>query len=322
MPERETSQTVDDAAAEWAGRIDRGPLSIEDEAALETWLRDDVRRLGALARAQALFDSTDAARALGRDFEPAAFKPATPAKTSRRQLIRWGGGALAASVAAGAAGLTLSSYASRAYASQRGEIRLIPLDDGSAITLNTETRVRVRERRAQLLDGEALFEVAPGQRPFVVSVPSLSISTTTAAFVVRAIAGEPVSVLVREGAVSVDGRDGPVRVGPNQTFALASKRSAVQPVDPATLSRRLAWREGKIAFEGETMQAAAREFARYSDMRLIIDDPDLAREPISGLFAANDPVSFARSASRSFGARLTVEGRTVRLSRAMSPSQS
>jgi transmembrane sensor len=313
--ERETSRAVDDAAAVWAGRIDRGPLSTADDAALEAWLSGDPRRLGALARAQALYDGSDAARALGPEFDPAPFKTKPIARPSRRNLIGWGGGAIAAGLVAGVGALTVSSYASRAYASQRGEVRLIPLDDGSAITLNTDSKIRVRQRTVELLRGEALFEVAKGEQPFVVSADALSVVATTAAFVVKAIAGEPVSVVVREGQVSVTDRGKRTQLAANQQIALSAQHARVQTVAPAALSRQLAWREGKIAFEGETMAEAAREFARYSDMRLVIDDPALAQEPVSGLFAANDPVSFARSASQAFGVRLDIEGRTVRLSR-------
>jgi len=290
-------------------------LSTAEDAALEAWLSGDPRRLGALARAQALYDGSDAARALGPEFDPAAFQSKPPARPSRRNLIGWGGGAIAAGLVAGVGALGVSTYASRAYASQRGEVRLIPLDDGSAITLNTDSKVRVRRRTVELLRGEALFEVAKGEQPFVVSADALSVMATTAAFVVKAIAGAPVSVVVREGQVSVTDRGQRTQVAANQQIALSTQRPQVEAVAPAALSRQLAWREGKIAFEGETMAQAAREFARYSDTRLVIDDPALAQEPVSGLFAANDPVSFARSASQAFGVRLEIEGRTVRLSR-------
>lgn len=316
MAERETSRAVDDAAAAWAGRLDRGPLSTAEDAALEAWLSGDPRRLGALARAQALYDGSDAARALGPDFDPAPFKSQQPvARPSRRNLIGWGGGAIAAGLVAGVGALTVSSYASRAYASQRGEVRLIPLDDGSAITLNTDSKVRVRQRTVELLRGEALFEVAKGEQPFVVKAGALTVTATTAAFVVKAIMDAPIQVVVREGEVSIADHDDRKRLAANQQIALTAQTPKVETVAPAALLRQLAWREGKIAFEGETMAEAAREFARYSDTQLVIDDPALAQEPVSGLFAANDPVSFARSASQAFGVRLEIEGRTVRLSR-------
>uniref|UniRef100_UPI00345C3240 DUF4880 domain-containing protein n=1 Tax=uncultured Caulobacter sp. TaxID=158749 RepID=UPI00345C3240 len=44
---RESSADIDAAAAAWAGRVDRGPLSDQDQAALEAWAAQDPRRAGA-----------------------------------------------------------------------------------------------------------------------------------------------------------------------------------------------------------------------------------------------------------------------------------
>jgi len=46
---RETADDIDEAAASWAARADRG-LSPAERAELEAWLRGDVRRSGAYAR--------------------------------------------------------------------------------------------------------------------------------------------------------------------------------------------------------------------------------------------------------------------------------
>jgi transmembrane sensor len=63
MPERETSGAIDETAAGWAARLDRGDLSPEEQQALDRWTAGDPRRLGALARAMAVlasFDDVDA----------------------------------------------------------------------------------------------------------------------------------------------------------------------------------------------------------------------------------------------------------------------
>jgi transmembrane sensor len=86
-------------------------------------------------------------------------------------------------------------------------------------------------------------------------------------------------------------------------------------IAPEAVTRELAWREGKLAFEGETLKQAAETFARYSDTRIPIRDPDLAREPVTGLFAANDPVGFGRAIAHVFDARLAQDGDTIVLTR-------
>ena len=54
MTKVETSKEIDDVAALWAARLDRGALGELDQVLLNAWLDGDNRRLGALTRAQAL----------------------------------------------------------------------------------------------------------------------------------------------------------------------------------------------------------------------------------------------------------------------------
>ncbi len=74
MAERETSRDIDQAASEWTARLDRGPLTPEQDEAFQAWLQGDPRSKGALLRAQALSMRSESAQALGPDFDPAAFE--------------------------------------------------------------------------------------------------------------------------------------------------------------------------------------------------------------------------------------------------------
>jgi len=127
--------------------------------------------------------------------------------------------------------------------------------------------------------------------------------------------------LVREGVVEVfkpASDAAPVRVSAN-TMAEASsvqgEAIAARPLPPAQLQRQLAWQTGQIAFEGETLAQAAAEFARYSDTKIVIDDPALAREEITGLFKTTDPVGFAKKTAISLNLHASIGEGEVRLSR-------
>lgn len=207
---------------------------------------------------------------------------------------------------------------------------MVPLKDGSTVLLNTDSRIRVRYDKAQrvvtLLKGEAYFSAARDEaRPFVVEVNGRRLRTTQAGFRVRKLDQAPVDLLVNLGRVEVSpapliGAARIVAVTANTRLALSDPAHLTteqpRPVAPAAVTRDLAWREGKLAFEGETLGQAAEAFARYSDTRIQIRDPDLAREPVTGLFAANDPAGFSRAVARVFDARLRQDGDTVVLSRA------
>ncbi|WP_129778194.1 FecR family protein [Peristeroidobacter soli] len=326
MKSRETSQSVDIAASEWAAKIDNGPLTPQETAALKDWLEGDSRRPGALFRARAVSMYSESARALGPHYNPDDFTetPAAAPRLSRRTMLAWGGG-LAASLAV-TVGVGLSLSSSQAYATARGEMRLIPLGDGSTMLLNTATSVEVEfgsERRlVRVLEGETYFEVtADARRPFVVEVGGQQLGASASAFMVRRLEGGPVDVLVRSGNIELLKPGRATSLTANTHLAMTVRDDSVltsaeaAAVAPEVLSRQLAWREGKIALHGETLAFASQAFARYSDVHIQITDPALANESITGLFSANDPVGFSRSVARIFGANLSVQPDAIVLSR-------
>ncbi len=330
--ERETSSRIDDAAAAWAARVDRGPLTAAEQADFETWQASDRRCVGAYARAQAVLASMDRAQALGKGY---AFSHAqeTPAAatvaTSRGSRRSW---RVAAALAAGVAILAVwwpaAWWAEPAVATVKGELRQLPLPDGSSVTLNTstaiQTRFDARQRVVELVRGEALFDVAKDpQRPFQVQAGELTVKAIGTSFTVRRLPGQAVQVAVREGVVEIvhPSATRPLRAAHNQLVTLSAESGAArrvlvkQSVSAQQVARTLLWREGLVAFEGSTLAQAAAEFERYSDVRIIVVEPELAGQSITGLFAVNNPVGFARAAASAVGARVTEHGSELRISR-------
>lgn len=325
---RQTADEIDRQAADWIARVDRG-LSPDEERALDDWLHADPRRVGAYGRMRATAVYTQRARALSPDYEAARFRaaPVHPA-LSRRGLLVVGGGALAAGIAGVAAmGMGWTARA-RVYATRLGEVKVTALSDGSLVTLNTASRVRVdftsEQRTIWLLEGEAFFDVAKdAARPFLVRAGDTVVRAVGTSFTVRWLYPQPVQVLVREGIVDVTKSDAPktpgVRVAANMRVVSGAGQTATPlaalAVEPREIGRALAWRQGRIAFQGETLLQAAREFARYSDTRIVIDDPVLAAEQVSGLYQANDPVGFARAIALALDLRAEIREGEVRLHR-------
>jgi transmembrane sensor len=316
-----TAHQIDAEAANWAARIDRGPLAPGDEQDFQSWLGTDVRCVGAFARVRALALTTERARALGPDFDPAAFRP-TPF-LSRRTIVQTGG-AIAATLAIAATGSWAVLRNRGRFSTGKGETKVIALKDGSVVTLNTASEIQVRYseglRSVDLIRGEALFDVAKSKaRPFVVAAGDTSVRVVGTSFTVRHLDMAPVQVLVREGVVEVSGPEGgaaPVRITANN-MAVSDSGGAIsaESVPVAQLRRQLAWENGQIAFEGETLAQAVEEFSRYSDTRIVIDDPGLAKEEIAGLFKATDPVGFAHTIAISLNAHAEVGEGEVRLTR-------
>lgn len=316
---------IDAQAADWAARVDNGPLSAEEQSALDAWLAGDSRRLGAYAKARAVFAHVQRAKALGPDYDAAAFaaQPVNaPAMPNRRQL--WMGGAAAAAAVALTAGVGLQARG-QPFRTKRGEVRLVPLPDGSSMTLNTASRATIdfsaTERRVRLIAGEALFDVAKDTaRPFLVEASGMHVRAVGTSFVVRCLPDKPVEVLVREGVVEVKREAAavaaPVRLVAN-TRAVAAGDSALEAsaVTPAEVSRELVWREGLLAFEDMPLNEAVAEFARYSDTRILIEDSSVGRETVTGLYMANNPAGFAEAVADALDLQSEVTAREVRLYR-------
>ena len=317
-----TAHQIDAEAADWTARLDRGPLSPGQEAAFHAWLHQDVRCMGAFGRVRALALTTERARALGPDFDPAAFVPA--AAQSRRRVLQVGGAIAATALIGMAATWQVLRHRGR-FSTGKGETKVVALKDGSVVTLNTASEILVNYsdelRSVELVRGEALFDVAKNKaRPFVVGAGDTSVRVVGTSFTVRHFDAAPVQVLVREGIVEVFKPTAgvkPIRISAN-TLAVALPDNAdiaARPVPSAQLHRAMAWQEGQIAFEGETLAQAAAEFSRYSDTRIVIDDPVLAREEIAGLFKATDPVGFAQTIAISLNAHARIGEGEVRLTR-------
>jgi transmembrane sensor len=326
MVNRQTSQEIDERAAEWAARIDRGALTEGEEAALETWLAEDTRHVGAYAKARAVLLHTERARALGGAFFETASKAATSSQVPKRGAS-WFAGVAAAALTCVAVAATLMLHSSKdRFSTRLGETRVIPLDDGSVVTLNTASSVVVSftrgQRRIELVEGEALFDVAKDPaRPFLVAAGDTEVKAIGTSFTVQRLLGKPTEVLVREGLVEVKRPELPVV----PVVRVAANNRATAPVDAAiethavpaqVVARELAWRVGRIAFEGETLREAAAAFERYSNIRVVIADSRIADETIAGLFVSNDPVGFAKAVALSLGLHAEVSGGEVRLSRA------
>ena len=321
----EPAQSIDEAAAIWTARLDRG-LTTEEQAALEHWLAGDARRVGALARARAIWLHADRAGSLG----PAATQ-APPREPFWQQIDRrtamLGGCAVAASLIAG---VSIPRIIARGHrlSTATGEIRRVPLGEGSVVTLDTDSVVETAfspgRRDVRLLSGVAFFEVAHDPaRPFVVEARDLFVRAIGTAFSVHNIANLPVSVVVSEGKVALskvaeDTRTPPLQLTANTQAIVRSDvplnaEGMARPLTPDDLTRSLSWRDGMLAFEGDTLAHAAQRFHRYGGPAIVIDDATLARQPISGLFAASDPRGFARAIAVSLNARVEDDGRTVRL---------
>lgn len=317
-----SASEIDEEASDWAARVDARDLDVEHDPELQAWLKGDARRAGALLRAQAAISFLDRGRALAG---AAPLVQAVPVadRPSRRALIAGTGGAVAAALVGG---IGLWSARPQRLDTRLGEIRRVPLADGSLVAINTKTALEVamkpNSRRVVLKEGEAWFQVAKDpERPFVVAAGPVRVRAVGTAFSVRRgeEAGAGVDVMVTEGVVEawVEGDPAPRRrMSAGSRIILASAVSPTVAESPSEIERSLAWRNGEIALDGESLEQAARLFNRYNSRQIVIEDPALARERFVGLFQTNEPESFAAAVAATLGAVVKDDPEVIRISRA------
>lgn len=298
-----------------------------------------------LSRARAMFLHAERVRALGPSFDPDGYLAQLHADARkarhlsdevpeqielisertipRRALLVGGASTLAAGVLL-ALGLDRPASA-QTYSTRRGEIRLVPLGDGATMTLNTASTVIARmtgsKHDLELVEGEALFDVAQTVvRPLVVSIGTVLLRSIGTSFVIGQLADRSIQILIRWGAVEIEtsatAGGAPIRMTANNRVVIGESGSIrITPVSADEIERELTWREGMLSFEDVSLKDAARQFARYSGTRILFDPPAVGDETVTGLFAFNDPVGFARSVALSQGLRTEAGKESVTLSR-------
>jgi transmembrane sensor len=226
-----TSRQIETQAANWLARRDAPDWLPADEAVLNAWLAESTAHKVAFIRLETAWNASQKLKALGAGVSkgviPApglwrrsrflrlrgglAVEPARaatgPRTGSRRRRGRLGLYGLAASLLVGAvvASLWLFSPGGSAYRTAVGGLEAVPLRDGSKVTLNTDTDVRIElspsERRVDLRRGEAFFDVAhDATRPFVVRAGDKRVVAVGTKFSVRRD-GNEMWVVVTEGMV-------------------------------------------------------------------------------------------------------------------------
>lgn len=336
MPDRRTAHEIEDVAVDWAARAERG-LTSDERSKLDIWLEQDTRHLGAFVRAQAAWIHAERASALGRmpEAEPQNASPEQIIAPSlleeplRRRLTRrmlvGGGGALAASLAAA---WFLGFERDQSLESGVGEIRRIALAGGTMLTLDTDTRIDIvrssQDRQLELVRGKLFLDVPhTAGSPIVVKAGDLLLETIQGAFGLEALLGEPIAALVTRGQLTVsqqqsvfsDRTKRTISTGEQMAVARGGDLAAtrVKPLAAAERERLLAWRDGLLSFGGETLADAALAFARYNVTRIVVTDPQLARQRVTGLFKASDPRGFADAVAASFGGVVSIQGDIIRL---------
>jgi len=301
MSDQNLDAILEEASLHFA-RGQNAEISGEDRARITAWRLADPRHAVAYAQVEHAWERAEALRG----------QRAPRGARGRTLARRWG--AAAAVAAAMAAGLVFWLVpTTQTYRTEVGERRIVALPDGSRADMNTGTVLRVaygNVRRVTLDRGEAHFHVAKdAQRPFIVAAGDASVRAVGTAFLVRRD-GAAVLITVTEGIVALAVAEQGAKVNaPTQMLSagaaakIANGAISRAPLPAAALRQRLAWRDGAIELQGETLGEAAGEFNRYNERKLIVADAKVASLRVGGRFLANEPDKFVRALEAGFPVR-------------------
>lgn len=315
------------SAAAWRVRLTEAGL--ESSEAFEAWLAEDAANEAAWRQVAAPWDllgqhaATPGVMQARRDAlarAGAQGRMATRERSGSRRAY-WLS-ALAAGVMVVVAGALWLVAQPTEYRTQFGERRVVTLEDGSKVSLDSQTAVQVRytvaARKLKLLMGQARFDVAHhAQRPFSVDAGDRTVIATGTSFNIDLRESEVVVTLI-EGQVLVTSRASqawlPIVTTPTptalpldagETLTAAIDAAETPRIEKASLDTVTSWESGRLIFDNETLDEVVEQVGRYARQPILIADDRAAKLRISGVFNVGDATTFVDTVSRYLPVRAT-----------------
>lgn len=316
------SDVVMDDAASWMAILDSERCNMADRATFAQWLDEDPSHRWAfeeISEVWAKLRTLNDVEPLLQQAEVARFPSVAVAKASPELIgsdkVRSDWSTLVVSVLVGIGALLHFGLAppNEEFVTGVGESRDVNLSDGSVLELNSRTTMFVsiddQRRRIQLLDGEAVFHVAKGERPFVVETEFGTVKALGTSFAVE-LSDDKLEVSVIEGQVSVStmGEQAPLiefdesagyrfeneasLLGPGEWLEVTNSNKRQQLLGTEEFRKRLSWRNGVVVFEEQALLAVIDELRRYTSVSIHVADSELSGLRISGEYETGDVTQF------------------------------
>jgi len=315
---------INEEAAKWIVLLDAQELSEDSLKELAQWMQQSPLHREKITKQAELWGAMDALQELSALFPLPAVEPSLHKNNNSNNKNNGVLGLLAAlfrprvllfSFAPLAAlffslVMLFSTPAAMVLTTKVGEISKHTLSDGTQVLMNTDSELVIEfsatARIVKLTKGEVNFNVVKNPKiPFIVYAGEGIVWAVGTEFVVRNL-GEFVDVIVTEGQVKVFSdtkkstddlhisTDFPIDSKLNElTEALVSANESLsfdnvihnyQSEATENLHKKIAWKEGAIILNGETLSQAMKEIMRYTDKKIIITDPSLNQLTVGGRY--------------------------------------
>lgn len=305
--------TIEEMAALWLIRKTDADWSKDCQQELDAWLGESYAHAAAFWRLEQGYAQLDYLASL--PLIPPEYEPKRKIAQISRLL------AVAATIVAVFCGAWLFSgegiNADRdkvtSYSTELGEISKIELFDGTEISLDSQSAIRVSDspdkRKIWLDRGRAYFSVSRDpNRPFQVHAGLGEITVLGTNFLVSR-QDESVSVSVLNGKVRF------ARSGSSKD-ALLLHEGSVGIIDSQSISAKtgdlramednIAWRDGMVMFMDTPIENAIEEFNKYNRKKLVIRNEETRLLRIDGSFRVGNIDGFARLLENAYGFKVDI----------------
>jgi transmembrane sensor len=312
------NRQINEEAAYWFVEFRTGDIDTAGRTAFDAWVRASPEHLrafieiaalwghsGSLDR-QGLYTIEELVASAREEVNVVPYSGRSRAEPDLREHSRrlWPAAAAAALVAVGLMATWFLRPAGPIYSTEVGERRSLRLADGSVVTLNSRSRVRVEfndsTRTVDLLNGEALFRVArEASRPFLVRAAGTFVRAVGTEFDVDQKDHGTVITVV-DGRVAVSRTRsrpdrGPIEARPAEEEAVfvsgGERIDTAEGANPSptrvNAGSATAWTQGKIILQSATLAEVVESFNRYSQRRLIATDQGGTPFRLSGVFSTD-----------------------------------
>ncbi len=217
-----------------------------------------------------------------------------------------------------------SPVASLECSTGRGEHKTLLLADGTRITLNSVSSIRVgkaygKRSRIVELKGEAFFDVVHLKTPFIVRTDCGIIQDIGTEFVVRAWPGEKeTEVTVTEGEIilragsSLNSTGVPVVAGER---SISDKNRIVVEPSRADVRQSLAWLNGAMIFDKTPFRHVLAKLGRDYPYTFGVTDTSLLGERVTASLTRQPLAAILKAISVSLGIGYMRSGDTIRFER-------
>jgi transmembrane sensor len=286
-------------ALAWRRRLQAAPQDRRLRLEHAQWLKDDPRHADAFAQMDLVWQLTGALppsqTATLADLKAAPSKQAVP---RRRYSPLWVASMAVAAMVLLMVAVTQKSTLFADFHTQTAQRQAVTLQDGSVVHLDAQSAIALdfspQQRGLNLLEGRAFFDITPDKsRPFVIAVGDVAVTVVGTSFDIQKL-DESVTIDVRSGVVSVSayGHQEHLLPGRGAVVDTQNRRIAVRTVEPTAVA---SWREGRLVVEDGKVGDVVEELSRYMPGKVLLLDPHLAEQHISGSYDLSNPKSALRA---------------------------